>query len=120
MKTVQTITTEDLDALRGQYIVQIDHKHTDTNVICKESIQFYANKRIALVVDKDPEKRGEPTQYGMIHMFANGDWTFMNPEEFVARFNGEEEGERDRYYRLMDRREIDLFMDYMIDQRKYL
>lgn len=110
MKTIQTITVDDINNLKGQFIVQLNHNN-NTKPITKENIDYYAFKRVAIVtIDYGDET------YNMSGLFA----PYSKPltgDEFVEKFNAEG---KNRYYRLMTPSEIALLMEYMIDQRKYI
>lgn len=113
MKTVQTITTEDIAQLKGQFIVQLDHCDMKDNPIDESNIEFYSVKRISLVAEVANQDGG--ATYGMINMFSNGKSTFRTPEAFVEKFNAVGE---DRYYRLLKPEELTLFNDFMLKQRR--
>lgn len=111
MKTIQKITIEDLPHLRGQFIVQLNHDEAKSKPIDKDSIDFYAVKRIAMVAAMNDKE----TNFAMVNFFYPA--RPLTKEEFVEEFNSEG---KERYYRLMSPEEIALTMDYMMDQRKYI
>ena len=111
MKTIQTITVEDLPQMRGQYIVELDHSETSTKPINANTVDFYAIKRVAMVVAMNDKE----TNFAMVNFFYPA--RPLTKEEFVEEFNAIG---KDRYYRLMTPEEVYLVTDYMLEQRKHI
>lgn len=103
------ITENDVTALTGKFIIQLDEENKDFNLtkVTNDQWEFYKEKRISFVCGL--------TLCGFYYIHKK----FDTNEEFVEYFNNYYKGVlKTRYHRLLTSRELD-FLNEKMKQRNY-